>query len=105
MLAAEVRKVAGSLSSNLPWTLANPKWAATINPVLANPLVQGQQIDSIILVSGKTKVINHGLQQLPQGWFLVDNIANAVVWRTSSFTATTLTLESSANTTISIWVY
>jgi hypothetical protein len=85
--------------------LANPKWAATLNPLLANPLIQGQQIDSVVLVSGKPKAINHGLQQLPQGWFLVDNIANAVIWRTAAFTTTTITLEASANTTISIWVY
>lgn len=96
---------AGSLSSNLPWALANAKWAATINPVLSNVLIQGQQIDSIVLAANKPKAINHGLQQLPQGWFLVDNIANAVVWRTSAFTTTTLTLEASANTVISIWVY
>jgi len=94
-----------SLSPKLPWDLANPKWAAAINPVLAQPILNGQQIDSIALTASKAQAINHGLQQFPQGWFVVDNIANAVIWRTQPFNTTTITLEASATTTISIWIY
>ena len=97
--------MAGSLSTKLPWDLANPKWAATLNPLLANTLIQGSQIDGIILAAGVAKAINHNLGQLPNGWFVVDNVANSNIWRTQAFTTTVLTLQASANTTISIWVY
>jgi len=94
-----------SLSTNLPWSLANPKWASEINPILALPILKGNQIDSIVLVANKPSAINHKLQRLPQGWFLVDNKASATIWRAAAYTTTTITLEASANTTISIWVY
>ena len=97
--------MAGSLSTKLPWDLANPKWAASLNPLLANTLIQGSQIDGIILAAGVAKAINHNLGQRPNGWFVVDNVANSNIWRTQAFTTTVLTLQASANTTISIWVY
>jgi hypothetical protein len=93
------------LSTKLPWDLANTKWAATINPVLAIPFLDGLQIDDIILAATTPKAINHLLQRKLQGWFLMDNQANAVIWRTAAFNDLTLTLESNANTTISIWVF
>lgn len=97
--------MAGSLSTKLPWDLANPKWAASLNPLLANTLIQGSQIDGIILTAGKPVAINHNLGQLPNGFIVVDNIASSNIWRTQPFTTTVLTLQASANTTISIWVY
>ncbi len=93
------------LSTKLPWELAQPRWASEINAVLKLPILAGIQIDSIPLVASTPKVINHLLQRLPQGWFLVDLNANATVWRSAAWTNTTLTLESSANVTISIYVY
>lgn len=93
------------LSTKLPWELANTKWASVLNPVIAVPFLNGNQIDGIKLTANVPLAINHLLQRMPQGWFLVDNIANAVVWRSAAFTTTTITLESSATTTISIWVY
>jgi len=93
------------LSTKLPWELAQPKWASILNPVLSLPILGGNQIDSIVMTASTPKTINHLLQRLPQGWFLVDNMANANIWRTKSWTTTTITLESSADTTISIYVY
>lgn len=93
------------LSTKLPWELAQTKWSSQLNPVLALPILGGIQLDGINLVANKPQVINHLLQRMPQGWFLLDNIANTVVWRTEAFNNLTITLESSANTTISIWVF
>lgn len=93
------------LSPKLSWDLANPRWASLLNPVLSLPILQGNQINDISLKASTPLVINHLLQRLPQGWFLTDNIANAVVWRTASFNKNTLTLEASADTVISIWVF
>lgn len=96
--------MANSLSPKLPWPLANTKWAAALNPLLALPIVNGNMV-SATLVASTPQAINHLLQRMPQGWFLLDNTADAVVWRTQPFTVTSLTLESSANTTINIWVF
>ncbi len=67
-------KVAGNLSPKLPWELANPKWAATLNPVLLNPLLGGQVISGIILATG-ANVINHRLSRKLVGYIVVLNNA------------------------------
>jgi len=93
------------LSTKLPWELANTKWASVLNRIISIPFLSGNQIDGIKLTANVPLAINHLLQRMPQGWFLVDNNANAVIWRAAAFTNTTITLEASATTTISIWVY
>lgn len=91
------------LSSKLPWPLMNPILAQQFNQIAAVPMLQGNAV-SATLVASKPQAINHLLQRQPQGWFLIDNTADAVVWRTA-WNQSTLTLESSANTTISLWVF
>ena len=93
------------LSTKLPWELAQTKWPATLNPILAIPILSGNAIENIRLNATTPLVINHLLQRVPQGWFVTDNNSNAVVWRTQPFNSLTITLESSATTTISLWVY
>jgi hypothetical protein len=93
------------LSTKLPWELAQTKWAADINPVLRLPILAGNQINSIALTATTPKAVNHLLQRMPQGWFLVDINANAVIWRPAAWNDATITLESSANVTVSIYVY
>lgn len=93
------------LSSKLPWELANPKWAASLNPLLALPILSGNQINSVSLLANVPLAINHLLQRKQQGWFLTDNVAAANVWRTAEFNQYTLTLESDADTTISFWAF
>lgn len=95
----------GILSTKLPWELAQTKWSSQINPVLALPMLNGNMISTISLVTSTPQAINHLLQRKPQGWFLMDNTADAVVWRSAPFNDLSITLESSANTTISIWVF
>lgn len=94
-----------SLSRKLPWDLAQTKWASVLNPIIALPILNGNEVDGVKLLANKPQAINHLLQRMPQGWFLLDNIANTVVWRAADFTDTMITLESSVDTTISIWVF
>lgn len=93
------------LSSKLEWPLANPRWASVLNPILSLPFLSGNQIDDVILVANTPKVINHLLQRMPQGWMLTDNNSNAVVWRSAALNDLTITLEASANTTVSFWIF
>ena len=94
-----------NLSPRLSWELARTKWASELNPIIGLPILSGNQIDDISLTANTAKVINHLLQRLPQGWFIVDINANTAIWRTSSWTTTTITLESSADAIISIYVF
>ncbi len=97
--------MAAPLSSKLEWQIANPLWAQALNPVINNSIIQGKQIDDVVLIANTPLIINHGLNRMMQGWFPVDNIADCNVWRTQILNTKTLTIESSANTTLSIWVY
>lgn len=93
------------LSSKLPWELAQTKWSSTLNPVLALPILNGVLLTDIVLAANEPLAINHMLQRKQLGWMITDVTGNAVVWRTAAFNALTLTLEASANVTISIWVF
>jgi len=93
------------LSSNLPWELANNIWAQSLNPILANPILAGKMIQKISLVASVPKIINHGLNRMQTGWFLTDQNAASSVFRAADFNTQTLTLEATANVTVSLWVF
>lgn len=93
------------LSTKLPWELANTKWSSILNPILALPILNGNQIEDVILAASTPLAINHLLGRMPQGWFLTDNTANAVVWRTQEFNQFSIVLESDLDTTISFWIF
>ena len=103
-VAAETQGGNMQLSPSLPWDLAQTKWASILNPIIALPILQGNLVSDIVLKASTAQVINHGLQRQPKGWFLVDNTANAVIWRTA-WSTLTITLTASANTTVAIWVF
>ncbi len=93
------------LSPKLEWALANPKWASQLNPILANQLIQGNLLTGITLAATTPLAINHLLQRMMVGWFIVDQNSSAIIWRTQPFNSINLTLESSANTTLNLWVF
>ena len=94
-----------NLPLKLSWEQAQTRWKSQLDTILANPILSGNQIDNIVLLATTPQPVNHLLARMPQGWFLVDNNADSVVWRTLPFNTSTITLESSVNTTISIWIY
>lgn len=95
--------MATPLSQNLPWDVANSQWAASLNPLLANPL-NGVKLLSIPLNNGMT-TFNHGLGRVMQGWFINDLTGPATIYRSQPLNANTLTLTSNAAVTVSIGVY
>lgn len=99
--------MAGNLSSKLPWELANPKWASTLNPVLANPLLDGQLLQGVAIKTGQN-AINHGLQRKLQGYFVVMNSAAVTFYDSQSSNSRsdlTLLLNASGAATISLYVF
>lgn len=67
------------------------------------------QLDSILLTSVALKAgqnqVSHKLGKPPTGWTVVDNTANAIIWRSSSSNNTTLFLSSTAATTVSLVLF
>jgi len=96
--------MAGQLSSKLPWSLANPKWAASINTLLALPQSNGKLLTGIVLTNG-VNIIPHGLGREIQGWILTDLNAAVTIYRSAPFNQTTLTLTSSGAATVNIEVF
>lgn len=66
-------------------------------------ILDGVLIRDIDVVTTGTK-INHLLQRQPEGWLIVDKNAVGDIHRTD-WDATSITLQASANTTISMWVF
>lgn len=99
--------MAGNLSPKLAWELANPKWAATLNPVIANPLVGGNFLNGINVSSGNN-TINHGLGEKLQGWIITRNSASVTFYDRQSTNPRpdlTLVLVASGSATISLYVF
>ena len=96
-----------AIPSKLPWDLMNPKLAAQINPLLANPFVNGQILSSVVMKSGDN-VINHGLGNKLQGWIVVGNNAATTFYdkqATNQSPDLTLVLNASGACTINLYVF
>lgn len=103
-MAAWGAVLATKLSSKLPWEKANPLWATALNAVLSNPTSNPSLLTGVQIVTG-VNVINHGLQQTQQGWFVVDTNAAITLYRSAPFNDLTLTLTASGPATVNIAVF
>lgn len=99
--------MAGNLSPKLTWELANPKWAATLNPVLANPMINGYLIPGVVLKLGVNHV-NHGLGRKLQGYIIVRNNAAETFYDSqdeNQYPDLTLALNASGPATVTLYVF
>jgi hypothetical protein len=78
------------------------QWASQLNPLLVKVLLKGVQLDTTLTTG--SNVINHRLGRKPVGWIIVDTNAAVAVYRTS-WDDLTITLNSSANASASIYIY
>lgn len=95
------------LPRKLNWNQAETIWASEIEPIISNPIMQGIALKDISLITG-TNVINHKLGRSLLGWFITRIKADSLIHDSQDTNQTpqlTLTLVSSAPTTISLWVY
>lgn len=96
--------MAGLLSTKLSWELANPLWAASLNPILAKPQTSGHTIMSFHLVTG-INIIPHKLDRLMQGWVITDINDAITYYRSAPFNNLTLTLTCSGPAIVNIEVF
>ena len=80
------------------------QWKSAIDPLVANPITQGQQLTGIALTTSATTV-PHGLNRTQLGWFITDINAAATIYRTGAFNASNMVLTASAACTVNIWVF
>ena len=86
--------------------LLETQWKSQLDPVLANPLISGQLLTNIALVSG-SNTINHKLGRALQGYIITGMHGSfAQIYDTTSpMPALTLVLHASAATNISLYVF
>jgi hypothetical protein len=100
MVLKPLKKLTGlelSLSKTVQYV---EEWVSQIIP---NPFISGVSID-IELDGTNVSEVSHGLGQVPTGWILTDKNSDCRVWRTS-WSNKTITFDSSAATTIKVWVF
>ncbi len=98
---------AGSLSPKLDWELANPKWAAALNPLLSNQLAQGLILSNVALAAG-FNTISHLLSRKLVGYLVILNSSPATFYdsqATNQRPDLTLILNASAKTVVSLYVF
>ena len=95
------------LSNLLPFNLLRDKWSATLNPIIANPVVKGNLLQNIVLRAGDN-TINHGLGNRLQGWIVVRSSAISDIYDKQDQNQQpelTLVLRSSVDVKVSIYVF
>lgn len=91
-------------TDDLALSLMQTRWATELNPLLANPVLLGNNLTNIALKIGTT-AINHKLGRKMQGWILTDVDGAASIYRSVGFNDLTLTLISNAAVTVNIYVF
>lgn len=85
-------------------SLIQTKWKSILDPVLANPLTNMAILKNVALSTGNNAV-PHLLQEIQQGWVIVDIQGAATIYRNGAFNSVYLYLSSSAPVTVSIGVF
>ncbi len=96
-----------SLPQELPWHMADNRWATILNPIVANPANNSIILKNIALTIGNN-VINHKLGRNLQGWIIIRKRASADIYDqqdSNQMPALTLVLISDAPVTVDIEVY
>lgn len=93
-----------SLPQRLPLGQMQTTWAAQLDPVIQNQIVNGVLIKNVKLTNGIT-TINHLLSRQMQGWFIADINAAVNVYRSQPFNDKTLTLTANAAATANVWCF
>lgn len=77
--------------------------SAFISLIGSSPFLGGQLIESVKVLSASATSIPTGLGRVPKIWVLCDQNTGVTVWRTS-WDKNSITLQSSGDCTVTIWV-
>ncbi len=93
-------------SDDQSFTLLQTAWASQLNPLLANPVLQGVLQKNVVLNPG-LNVINHKLGRNLQGYLItgMHNLYSQIFDTTSTTPNLTLNLNSSVSTSIDIYCF
>ena len=75
-----------------------------IDIIVDKAIIDGILIKDISLVTGSVNIISHKLNRKPLGYIVVKRDAESTIWDTSSNTKV-ISLNCSANVTVSIWIF
>lgn len=94
------------LPQMLPYEQMLTKWASILNPILSNLLMSGTQLTNIPLIVGNNSV-NHLLGRKYNGYIItgMHNNYSQIFDATSQTPNLTIVLNSSAITTVDLYVY
>jgi hypothetical protein len=91
-------------STNRDVTQVQENVDAVFKQLRLNPLADALIIPNVVFSGTTPKIINHMLDRQPVGWFIIDRTDDALIHRTA-WSPKTLTLVSTATTTVSIMVF
>lgn len=94
-------------TTDVSLSLLQSNWATLLNPVLDNPIVNGQILENVSLVVGPN-TINHKLGRKLRGWWIVRQRATGSVYDTQDTNPTpavTLKLTSDAIVSVDLLVF
>ena len=95
-------------TNNADFRLFQSQLSKVLQPILSNPINFGTRLSGVSLLANGVNTVNHNLNRTLQGWFLVRNRADAVVWDSQDSNTNqtqTLLLNTSADVTVDIWVF
>lgn len=75
-----------------------------VNSIQGNPLFNGRLIKDINIVTSTDNVINHGLSRVPNGYIIVNKSATCDLLFVRS-DSLTITLTTTGNSIVSLWVF
>ena len=78
--------------------------AGVLDLIAKVQIVDGVRLEDVALVSGSDQLVAHKLGRAPLGWFTVKRNADCRLWETA-LDANHLTLRTSANVTVTLWVF
>lgn len=92
--------------ADLNTTLSTAHLQNFTHQIESNPLISGRLIEGVVLTLAAPVIINHRLGKRPQGWIIVDvQSAGTPIIKRTAWDNLTLTLATSADCTVSIWVF
>lgn len=79
-----------------------------LKDISSRAILDGQILSGVELSSGVDNIIDHKLQRKLVGWIIMRQSANANIWDLQNLNTRpqqSLVLQTSANVTVSIWVF